>query len=127
MPIIIDGWNFIRNDRSPIDDTEIEALDASRCLVGFLERFQVRHGDPITVVFDSSSAHLGLGYKNNQSLAVVASKNADDYIKRYIDKIPERQRRSLRVVSSDKEVYFYAKSAYATPIKSEEFWKKVLS
>lgn len=125
MPIIIDGWNLIRCKASNISDDEGEALDSAASLMAYLLRFQETHNDPIVVVFDSSSGHLGLGFENNQKLRAVASKNADVYIKKYVDAAPERQRRNIRVVSSDNEVYFYAKSAYATPIRSEAFWNKL--
>ncbi|MFH0764229.1 MAG: NYN domain-containing protein [Candidatus Omnitrophota bacterium] len=125
MPIIIDGWNLIRCEASGISDDDGEALDSAASLLAYLSRFQETHSDPIVVVFDSSSGHLGLDFKNNPKLRVIASKNADNYIKKYVDATPERQRRNVRVVSSDNDVYYYARSACATPIKSEVFWSKL--
>jgi len=125
MPVIIDGWNLVRNDRSPIKDDGGDSTDAAADLVFYFEDFQRTHRDPVIIVFDSSHEHLGLAHKNSELLKVVASRNADNYIKKYIDSTPERQRRNLRVVSSDSEIFFYAKSSYATPIKSEEFWGKL--
>lgn len=125
MPIIIDGWNFVRNKRSDIQDEDNDSLDSAGALIVYLERFQETHNDPIVLVFDSSNEFLGLAHRNSSKLAVVPAKNADDYIKRYIDKMPERQRRNLRVVSSDNDIYYYARSSNATPIKSEDFWKKL--
>lgn len=125
MPIIIDGWNFIRDERSDIDDEEGDAVSSARQLISYLESFQETHNDPITVVFDSSKEFLDTGYKSNTRLKVVPSKDADDYIKRYIDQFPEKQRRNLRVISSDTDVYYYAKSSYATPIRCAEFWGKL--
>lgn len=122
MPIIIDGWNFIRNEKSHIDDEEGDALESAAILIKYLEHFQSTHSDPIVLVFDSSREHLGIDYKNNSKLTIVATRNADNYIKRYIENYPERQRRNIRVVSSDSSVYYYAKSYFATPVKSEEFW-----
>ncbi len=125
MPIIIDGWNFIRNDRSRIDDDGDKSIESALELIAYLESFQKNRGDPIVLVFDSTNEYLGIERENTPKLKVVAAKNADKYIKDYIDKVPERQRRNLRVVSSDNDVYYYAKGAYAEPIKSEEFWKKL--
>ena len=51
--------------------------------------------------------------------------SVSNYIKRYIDKTPEKQRRNIRVVTSDKDVYYYARSASATPVSSEDFWDKL--
>jgi predicted RNA-binding protein with PIN domain len=79
----------------------------------------------MVLVFDSSNEYLGIDRQNTPKLTVVASRNADAYIKKYIDSVPEKQRRNLRVVSSDNEVYYYAKSAYAEPVRSEEFWNKL--
>ena len=125
MPIIIDGWNLLRSDSSRIDDDGGKSIESALELITYLEDFQRLRGDPIVLVFDSTKEYLGIDRQNTAKLTVVAAKNADNYIKRYIDKVPERQRRNLRVVSSDKDIYFYAKSAYAEPQKSEEFWKRL--
>jgi len=125
MPIIIDGWNFIRCDRSRIDDDGDRSIESVVELIAYLEDFQKFRGDPIVLVFDSTREYLGIDWQNTEKLKVIASRNADNYIKKYIDAVPERQRRNLRVVSSDSDVYYYAKSAYAEPLKSEEFWKKL--
>ena len=122
MPIIVDAWNLIRTDRSPIDDAGGDALSAAADLIDCFERYQRTHGDPVILVFDSAREHLGVAHTNTEKLRVVAARNADAYIKKYIDAVPERQRRNLRVVSSDNEVYYHAKSSYATPIRSDEFW-----
>jgi len=123
MPLIIDGWNFIRNDASDIDADD--ALESARILIAYLGKYQQAHNDPIIVVFDSSREFLDIDYRNTPKLKVVPSKNADAYIKGYLDKTPERQRKNIRVVSSDNAVYYYARSSYATPLKSEEFWEKL--
>ena len=125
MPIIIDGWNLIRNKRSLIDDTNRDSLEAAGELIDYLGDFQRSHKDPITIVFDSTNEYLDMNYTNTVKLKIVPAKDADEYIKRHIDSIPERQRGNLRVVSSDSDVYFYAKSAYAVPVKSEDFWAKL--
>lgn len=126
MPIIIDGWNLIRDKNSDIkDDDGREALESARKLIMNLEEFQAAHNDPITVVFDSRREFLDINYKNSHKLTVVPAKDADDYIRRYIDRTPERQRRNLRVVSSDNDIFYYARSSYASPVKCGEFWEKL--
>ncbi|MDO8525175.1 MAG: NYN domain-containing protein [Candidatus Omnitrophota bacterium] len=125
MPIIIDGWNLIRNKQSRIDDAEGDSLEAARALIDYLGDFQRKHRDSITVVFDSSNEYLDMEYTNTAKLRIVPAKDADRYIKKYIDEVPERQRGNLRVVSSDGDVYYYAKSSYAVPVKSEDFWNKL--
>lgn len=125
MPILIDGWNFIRCEGSVFRDENEDALDSARALISLLERFQGAHNDPIVLVFDSTNEFLGIDHRNNEKLKVVASRDADDFIKKYVDKIPERQRRNMRVVSSDNDIYYYVKSAGAFPIRSAEFWKKL--
>lgn len=125
MPIVIDGWNLIRDAASDISDDETEALEAVSRLIIILNHFQRTHGDPIIVVFDSSNEYLPVEHTNTDKLKIVPVKDADIYIKRYIDKIPQAQRRNVRVVSSDNDVFFYAKSSYATPVRSNEFWKKL--
>ena len=125
MPIIIDGWNLIRNKRSVIDDTDRDSLEAAGLLINYLGDFQRKHGDPITLVFDSTNEYLDIKYTSTPKLKIVPAKDADIYIKRYIDSVPERQRANLRVVSSDGDVYYYAKRSYAVPVKSEDFWDKL--
>ena len=126
MPIIIDGWNLIRNKKSVIDDTSRDSLEAAIALIDYLGDFQRRHRDPITLVFDSTNEYLDMEYINTAKLRIVPAKDADAYIKRYVDSVPERQRGSLRVVSSDGAVYYYAKRSYAVPVKCEEFWGKLI-
>ena len=123
MPIIIDGWNLVRHEHSGIDYDD--ALAGASHLIAILEKFQDSHADPIVLVFDSKNEHLDIPYRSTAKLHIVAARNADSYIKKYIDNIPARQRRALRVVSSDRSLYFYAKDARATPLKCEEFWEKL--
>ena len=79
----------------------------------------------MVIVFDSTNEYLGLGRVNVNNLKVVASSDADSYIKRYIDRTPPNQRRNVLVVSSDNDIYYYAKSSYATPLRCGEFWRKL--
>lgn len=123
MPIIIDGWNMVRCEGSGIDYDD--DLTGASHLITIMEKFQEVHADPIILVFDSKNEYLDIPIKSTPKLRIVAAKDADDYIKGYIDKVPKRQRRNLRAVSSDRSLYFYAKDAGATPIKCEEFWQKL--
>ena len=125
MPIIIDGWNLVRNERSLIDDAECDSLESAKALIDHLTAFQKTHKDSITLVFDSTNEYLDMEYTSSAKLRIVPARDADAYIKKFIDGVPERQRGNLRVVSSDSEVYFYAKSRFAVPIKSEDFWRKL--
>lgn len=114
---------MVRHEHSGIDHHD--ALDGASALISTLQRFQETHNDPIILVFDSKNEYLDIPNRSTAKLHIVAAKDADGYIKRYIDKIPSRQRRNLRVVSSDRSLYFYAKDARATPMKCEEFWSKL--
>lgn len=125
MPIIIDGWNMIRSPSSKISDDEGDSLDSAAMLITCLKDFQSTKKDPILVVFDSSSGHLNIGYRNTPLLRVVATQDADDYIKRYLDALPRNEKVNSRVVSSDKDVYFYARSSSAIAVTSEAFWAKL--
>lgn len=125
MPIIIDGWNLIRDRRSDIEDEGDDSLEAARVLITYLKRFQESHSDPIILVFDSTNEYLGIPYNNTDKLTVVPARDADSYIKRYIEATPDRQRRNVRVVSSDNDIYFFAKSYSAIPLRCDEFWPKL--
>ncbi|MCI0482449.1 MAG: NYN domain-containing protein [Candidatus Dadabacteria bacterium] len=91
----------------------------------YLNDFQDSHSDPITLVFDSTHEYLDMHYESTHKLKIVPSRDADRYIKKFIENTPEKQRRNIRVVSSDKDIYFFAKSYSATPIRCHEFWKKL--
>ncbi|MFH1190489.1 MAG: NYN domain-containing protein [Candidatus Omnitrophota bacterium] len=125
MPIIIDGWNFIRNRRSRINDDSGDSLESARTLIAYLGDFQSTHNDPIVLVFDSTNEYLDIPYTSTPKLKIVAARDADEYIKRYVEETPDRQRRNVRVVSSDNDVYYFAKSYSATPVRCEEFWDKL--
>jgi len=125
VPIIIDGWKCIRSPESRISDDGGDSVEAARRLIARLDGFQQTHRDPIVLVFDSTREYMETGYRSGPMLTVVPSRDADEYIKRYIDRVPERQRRNLRVVSSDNDIYYYARSSYATPLRSGEFWDKL--
>ncbi|MBN2453414.1 MAG: NYN domain-containing protein [Candidatus Omnitrophica bacterium] len=127
MPIIIDGWNLIRDHSSDISDDETESLESAKALISCLNDFQESHNDPIVLVFDSTHEYLDMHYENTLKLKIVPSRDADRYIKKFIENTPEKQRRNIRVVSSDKEIYFFAKSYSAVPIKCDAFWRKLRS
>ena len=125
MPIIIDGWNLIRSDSSRITDIDRDSLEAASELISYLTDFQRSRGDPITLVFDSTNEFLAIEYADSDKLKIIPARNADDYIKKHIDMTPERERRNLRVISSDSSIFYYARSCYATPVRSEDFWHKL--
>ena len=125
MPIIIDGWNLVRDPESPIDDDEGDALDSARDLIACMQRFQATHKDPVILVFDSTNEYLDLPDRIAGGITVVPASDADQYIMRLIDRTPERQRRNLRVVSSDSRIYYHAKGSGAQPIKCGKFWDKL--
>lgn len=125
MPIIIDGWNLIRNRKSEIRDDCADSLDSARTLISYLSQFQETHNDPIVLVFDSTNEYLDMNYVSTPKLRIVPARDADDYIRKYIEDTPDRQRPNVRVVSSDNDIYFYAKSYSATPLRCEEFWVKL--
>ncbi len=125
MPIIIDGWNFIRNRKSDIRDDIGDSLERARTLIAYLSEFQETHSDPIVLVFDSTNEYLDMPYTSTPKLRIVAARDADKYIKKYVQDIPDRQRRNVRVVSSDNDIYYHAKSYSATPLRCEEFWDKL--
>ena len=125
MPIIIDGWNFIRDRSSDIKDDDTASLASAQLLISYLNNFQSTHNDPIVLVFDSTHEYLDMQYTNTAKLKIVPSRDADTYIKNYIEDTPDSQRRNLRVVSSDNDIYFFAKSYSATPLRCGEFWSKL--
>ena len=125
MPIIIDGWNLIRNRKSSIRDDGGDSLESAQALISYLSEFQETHNDPIVLVFDSTNEYLDMRYTSTPKLRIVAARDADDYIKKYVEDTPDRQRRNIRVVSSDNDIYYYAKSYSATPLKCEAFWDKL--
>jgi predicted RNA-binding protein with PIN domain len=127
MPILIDGWNLIRDGDSDIADEEGDYLDSARELISYLKEYQTHHKDPMIVVFDSKHEYIDIDHRNTANLTVIPAKDADDFIMDYVASAPERQRRNIRVVSSDNSVYYESRRAGATPLRSAEFWEKLRS
>lgn len=123
MPIIIDGWNFIRDKCSALRNKE--PLEAATALISFLQTFQAGKNDPIILVFDSSHSFLNIPYRSSPKFKIVAVENADNFIKKFLDKLPANQRRNFRVVSSDLDIFDYSRQSQATALKSAEFWQKL--
>ena len=78
MPILIDGWNMVRQEGSGIDYDD--ALAGAMHLIAILEKFQESHADPITLVFDSKNEYLDIPIKSTAKLHIVAARDADGYI-----------------------------------------------
>jgi len=125
MPLIIDGWNLLRNKNSDIKVHRDSLMDSVGALVSRLEVYQMCHSDPITVVFDSRRRDSRIAFPRTSRLRILTAEDADDHIKRSIESTPPEQRRNLRVVSSDNEICAYAKLHSATVLRSDEFWAKL--
>jgi predicted RNA-binding protein with PIN domain len=124
MPILIDGWNLIKDKSSVLKNQT--PLAAAQALIGYLFTFQITHNDPILLILDSKKECLALHHRDSAKLQIIPTPNADSFIKKYVDRTAANQRRNIRVVSSDLDIYDFARHCQATVIKCSEFWRKLL-
>lgn len=122
--IIIDGYNVVKR----IDELRrqvTKSLEAARnMLLIKLASHKKVSGADISVVFDGVKMSLQV----QAGIAVHFSNlpnKADELIKRLVDQQPRS--RTVTVVSSDNEVYHYAKSSGFRVERSEDFFSKLKS
>lgn len=95
---------------------------ASEKLILILQRYFLNKKTKVTIFFDG---YLPERIKTNFEVVYSINRSADELIKNKIDK--SIRNKNLTVVSSDLEIYSYAKECGCTAMKSEEFYKKIIS
>jgi predicted RNA-binding protein with PIN domain len=116
---LIDGNNLI--GKIP----ELKKLKnnlAGERLIFILQRYFVNKKVNVTIFFDGYPSEK---IKADFEIVYSLGRTADELIKKRIDK--SARNKNLTVVSSDLEVYFYAKECGCTVIKSEEFYSNIIS
>ncbi len=91
-------------------------------LILLLQRYFSSKKVRVTIFFDGYPAEI---IKSNFEIVFSYNQTADELIKKTIE-ISVRNK-NLNVISSDIEVYSFAKECGCTPIKSEEFYKNIIS
>jgi len=122
--IVIDGYNLIHRVAELRAFLEEDLEAARERLLAYLMAYQATRKIEIVVVFDGEN--VGLPHTRSQGgVQVVFSKppqKADALLKQLI--LNERNRRRLTVVSSDKEIFGYARTLGAQCLRSEQFFEK---
>jgi len=96
--------------------------DARERLIFLLQRFFSGKKVKVTVFFDG---HQSESIKTNFEIVYSLNRPADELIKQRIDR--SKRNKNLVVVSSDLEIFAYAKECGCKAVKSEEFYKNITS
>ena len=99
---------------------------ARRRLMDELARFSQARGASVTVVFDGApEQHFadGASYRGVRLFYSERGSNADERIKQLVER--ERERRTLVVVTSDRELADYVRRCGARVLRSGEFRKRM--
>lgn len=125
--IIVDGYNLIHAIPAIRNKLGYDLETARNDLINLLVRFRIKKKTYITVVFDGKSGSLEEREekKNIEVCFSHAPEKADQVIKRMIDKVEGEK--GIMVVSSDREIFDYAKVCGLQRIKSEKFAAMLLS
>lgn len=123
MPYLIDGNNLI----GYLPSLEIKAPESQYELISRLIIFQKIKNTRVMVVFDGPP-NPNLSEEDFKGMSFYVfypdfDQNADDVIKKIISK--ETDLRRFFVVSSDKEIKFFAKSKGAQSLNCQEFNKQL--
>jgi len=125
---IIDGYNLLYKSSDLKKNIETDINSAREKLILQLDNFFSSKRASVYLVFDGVSNFTHFNPYSTPKIRVLFSKKnqkADILIKKIID---ESQNKSLiTVISSDHEVYQYAKVSRCKAIKSEEFLQKMKS
>jgi len=123
MPLhyIIDGYNVVNKVSFLKNKGLREARD------GLLNFIEINHPqgsstNNITVVFDGREDVFDFETKHNFGVVFTKGQSADDYIKDFVDK--STHKKSIIVVSEDKEVIFYCRPQGAKILTVGEFMGK---
>jgi len=123
---VIDGYNLVYKS-SVLKKIIDEDLNIAReKLILQLDNFFSSKRASVYVVFDGNSDLTYLNSYRTPNIRVLFSKKnqkADILIKKIIDE--SKNKSLITVISSDHEVYQYAKVSRCKAIKSEEFLKKM--
>ena len=122
MPYLVDGNNVMAQRVGWHRDKR----KARRGLMDELARFAQKAGVRLSVVFDGApEQHFGDGasYKGVGIFYAARGSNADERIKQMVEQA--RERRTLIVVTSDRELAAYVRRCGAQVVRSGEFRKKM--
>lgn len=122
MPYLVDGNNVMAQRVGWHRDKP----KARRGLMDELARFAQGRSVRVSVVFDGApEQHFGDGasYKGVRVFYAERGSNADERIKQMVEQ--SRERRTLMVVTSDRQLADYVRRCGAKVIRSGEFRKKM--
>lgn len=122
MPYLIDGNNVM----GQLVGWHKDKPGARRHLLDELAQFAVAKRASVTVVFDGApERHFadGASYRGVRLFYAERGSNADERIKRLVE--AARERRTLLVVTSDRELASYVRSCGAQVIRSGDFRRRM--
>jgi hypothetical protein len=125
MLLAIDGYNYIKQTPNLRDLEKIELQKAREGLIGQLAQYKKIKGHSIIVVFDGWQAGGLAGHRErSRGIEIIFSKigeKADNVLKR----LAVEKRDGITIVTSDKDVAFYAEKKGSVVISVTEFEDKI--
>lgn len=117
MILIIDGYNLLKQIKTDPTIHETERKN----FINHLIRYAKIKNHTILVIFDGgqSSWPCAITTKNVTTVYSGTLENADDYIKKYIDK--SKHHDNLLLISSDRELITFAEKNNVQTVRSPEF------
>ncbi len=124
LHFILDGYNIIKQI-PPLANMKLD--EGRETLIRFIETKnpQGSYRNQVTVVFDGQGGSGG--YQQGAAVKVLFSwdESADDQIKRLVDN--QENRKSLVVVTDDREIQYYVRALGAQVLSVADFWEKIKS
>ena len=126
MHIVIDGYNFIHRSRHLNQMTPLDLQSGRDALVDALAAYKKIKPYKVTVVFDGTAAPVGLPRRDKLKGIHLRYSRPGELADTVIKRMADRERETLLVVSSDREVTDYAQARGAAVIATEAFEEKLL-
>jgi uncharacterized protein len=125
LHIAIDGYNLIRQSRhfSTLDQQDLQS--GREALVEALAAYKRIKRYAITVVFDGTSAPVGMVRRDMVKGIELRYSRPGELADAVIKRMAARERQKLLVVSSDNEIVDYAQSMGSAVISAPEFEQRL--
>lgn len=124
--IVIDGYNLIRQSRrfSILDQQDLQT--GRDALVDALAAYKKIKRHAITVVFDGTSAPLGMTRRDLVKGIELRYSRPGELADTVIKRMAAREKQKLLVVTSDSDILHYAQSMGSAVISAPEFEERLM-
>jgi len=118
LHFILDGYNVLKKT-SALADMKIEV--GRETLVRLIETYQPQGSlnNPVTIIFDGGPGMTAVSHESPVRVFFTYEQSADEEIKRRVQE--SGRKRSLVVVTDDREIQYYVKSLGAQVMPTNDF------